>query len=96
MVSLGLKFQDELDCYVTMAYGPGWKGSIDAHVWNRAASTFSLRVMDELSAAVMKANAIADLLTREPAVNFMRFGASRRLLTMWWCYRSIVVYIAPP
>jgi hypothetical protein len=65
-------------------------------VKTHALRTFSLLVLDALRDAAIDAAKLADLMKAQKAVHFMRYGAARRLLMMWHCYRNVVVYVAPP
>src|SRR5271155_498122 len=52
--------------------------------------------MDALRDATINANRLSDLVKAQKAAHFMRYGAARRLLMMWHCYRNVVVYTSPP
>jgi hypothetical protein len=92
-----LRFGRFLTEQTNLAYGLGWKGTVEKHVMDRAHTTHSLQVMDALSDTVALPIRVSESLTeKENAFQHLRYGASRRLLMMWYAYRNVVVYSAPP
>ncbi len=81
---------------IASTYGPGWTGTVEADVETRALSRFSWLIMDALHDATINTVKLSGLMKAQKAVHFVRYGAARRLLMMWHCYRNVVVYTAPP
>lgn len=92
-----LRFERFLCEQVTCIYGHGWKGQIDKDVHEAAQVIHSLEVMDALrDAAVALSNEVSDRARTVGGMQYLRYGAGRRLLMMWYAYRNVVVYSAPP
>jgi hypothetical protein len=91
----GLRFERFLSEQVRLAYGPNWTGTIENDVMDRAHTIHSLQVMDALRDTVALPIRVSASLTTN-AFQHLRYGASRRLLMMWYAYRNVVVYSAPP
>jgi hypothetical protein len=81
---------------IAIAYGHEWTGPVEPDVETRALRDFSLEVFKPLRDAQTDAIRIAGLVKNPKASHFLLFGAARRLRMMWYCYRNVVVYTAPP
>ncbi len=96
-MSEGLRFQRFLSERVACVYGPRWTGVVEKDVTDTAKTIHSLQVLDALrDAAVVLSKSGSSQSRTSGGMQYLRYGASRRLLMMWHAYRNVVVYSAPP
>jgi hypothetical protein len=90
-----LSFERFLSEEVSLAYGPGWTGTIEKRITERAHTTHALQVFNALGDTVNLPIRASQSITGS-AFQYLVYGAGRRLLMMWHAYRNVVVYSAPP
>jgi hypothetical protein len=62
----------------------------DNYCMKRMFNTFPLQGMQELHDSFMRSTELSNLMREKKAVQYMRFGVGRRLLMMWYAYRTLV------
>jgi hypothetical protein len=85
-----LGFQKSLSEQVAWAYGRGWTGAIEKHVTDRAYTIHSLKVMDALRDAIALPIQMSDRCRTTGGMQYLRYGAARRLHMMWYAYSNVV------
>jgi hypothetical protein len=58
-------------------------------------NTFPLQGMQELHDSLMRSIQLSYLMKERKAMQYMRFGAGRRLSMMWYAYRNLVQTVPP-
>lgn len=97
MSARGLRFEKFLSEQVACIYGPCWPGQIEKDVREAAQSIHSLEVMDALrDAAVALSSQVSGRARTTGGVQYLRYGAGRRLLMMWHAYQNVVGCSTPP
>jgi hypothetical protein len=85
-----LGFEKFLSEHVACLYGRGWTGAVEERVRRTAESMHSLTVMDALMDAIALPIQMSDRCRTIGGMQYLRYGAARRLHMMWYAYNNVV------